>query len=223
MATAQIRADREGFRRRRLADRDPGHHLDRLLTWRCRSTTSSTVLARPFFGWVSDQIGREVDDVLRLLLRVPSACWVWASSAATRCASSFLPRASSSPGAKSTVCSRRPAPIPSARNSRPRMPACSTPPKAPAALAGPDRQPHRDQHRQLACGFRHGRHHGRDCSRHGGRGAEADAQGSYREALNPRQRVVGRRSRRPEARRDIAHGRAAGIRELYASAGFERS
>ena len=43
----------------------------------------------------------------------------------------------SSPGARSTRCSPRPAPTPSARNSQPPMPACSIRPKEPRALLVP--------------------------------------------------------------------------------------
>jgi OFA family oxalate/formate antiporter-like MFS transporter len=70
-------------------------------------------VARPFFGWVSDQIGREITMFIAFSLGAFSL-WAW----------------SISPGARSTACSQPPAPMLSARNMPRPMPVSSTPPRA---------------------------------------------------------------------------------------------
>jgi OFA family oxalate/formate antiporter-like MFS transporter len=86
-------------------------------------------LTRPFFGWISDMIGRENTMFIAFGME---GVGIWALTCGSRSVwfvllSGFVFFV----GARSTRCSRRPAATPSARSSPPATPACSTPPRAP--------------------------------------------------------------------------------------------
>jgi MFS family permease len=87
-------------------------------------------LTRPFFGWVSDHIGRENTMFIAFGFE---AAGIWALSQFGRDPVLFviLVGLYSSPGERSTLCSLRRAPMPSASSTRPPMWACSTLRKAP--------------------------------------------------------------------------------------------
>ena len=70
------------------------------------------------------------DDVHRVRARRASASWCCHVRPQTRWRSSCSRAWCSSPGARSTASSRRPAPTPSARSTRPPTPACCTRPRA---------------------------------------------------------------------------------------------
>jgi MFS transporter, OFA family, oxalate/formate antiporter len=69
---------------------------------------------RPFFGWVSDNIGREHTMFIAFGTATCRSCSCWPPPSISACS------------ARSTVCSPRPAAIPSARNSPPPITACCT-------------------------------------------------------------------------------------------------
>ena len=95
-------------------------------------------VTRPFFGWVSDQIGRENTMFIAFCARGASASWRSAISATTRCCSCSLS------GAGVLRLGRDLQPVPRDlhrhlrhRSTPPPMPACSTPPRAPPRLLVP--------------------------------------------------------------------------------------
>ena len=80
-------------------------------------------LARPFFGWVSDVIGREYTMAIAFALG-GAADWLWTCSGQAPWPSSCLPASFSSPGVRYSAFSLRLRQTHSARNSRPRTRAC---------------------------------------------------------------------------------------------------
>ena len=94
-------------------------------------------LARPFFGWISDRIGREQTMFIAFML---AALAIWSLSHYGHRSGDVRDhqRASSiSPGARSTACFPQPAPTAMARNMPPPMPGMLYTAKGTAALLVP--------------------------------------------------------------------------------------
>jgi OFA family oxalate/formate antiporter-like MFS transporter len=87
-------------------------------------------VTRPLFGWISDMIGRENTMFLSFGME-GVGIYMLSSGVTTRIWFVLLSGSCSSPGARSTRCSPRPAATRSARSMPPPMPACSTRRRAP--------------------------------------------------------------------------------------------
>ncbi len=85
-------------------------------------------LARPFFGWVSDQIGREYTMAIAFTLG-GIGYWLLASFGTSPWSFVIFAALIFFTWGKSSACSRPPARTYSARAMQPRTPACSTPPR----------------------------------------------------------------------------------------------
>jgi OFA family oxalate/formate antiporter-like MFS transporter len=151
MATAQIAPIAKDFG---LADQDRD---DLFVT----ATTLSAALvidnifnglARPFFGWISDIIGRE--NTMAIVFTLGAlAYWGLGAFGHTPYMFILMAGSSSSPGARSSACFPRPAPTPTARNTPPPMPGLLYTAKGTSAWVVPLASVIKDYSGQLALVF----------------------------------------------------------------------
>jgi OFA family oxalate/formate antiporter-like MFS transporter len=92
---------------------------------------------RPFFGWVSDNIGREHTMFIAFGIGRADLAAGLSTGAQPARVRAVRPRCISACSARSIRCSRRPAATPSARSTPPATPACSTPRRGTAAFLVP--------------------------------------------------------------------------------------